>query len=86
MVQSPNDIVSNTSTGTLNNIVSFVSNKVIKDSGITAASITGGPFLPLAGGTMVAASTINSNSGSITNLSNLNGTALTNYIITTTDH
>ncbi|HRP36812.1 MAG TPA: hypothetical protein PLS50_03305 [Candidatus Dojkabacteria bacterium] len=46
------NIVSNTGTGALNNIVSFTSDKVIKDSGITAASITGGPFLPLAGGTM----------------------------------
>ena len=62
-----NDIVSNTSTGVLNNIVSFVSDKVIEDSGITAASITGGPFLPLAGGTMNLGVTINANAGAITN-------------------
>ena len=50
--RTADNIVSNTGTGVLDNIVSFTSDKVIKDSGITAASITGGPFLPLAGGTM----------------------------------
>ncbi len=35
-----NDIVSNTSSGTLNNLVSFVSSKVIKDSTIPATQIT----------------------------------------------
>ena len=35
-----NDIVSNTSTGTLNNLVSFLSNKVIKDTGFAASQIT----------------------------------------------
>lgn len=77
-----NDIISNTSTGTLNNIVTFVSDKVVKDSTIPISAISGYPYLPLAGGTMASAAIINSNSGSITNLTNLNGTALTNYIIT----
>ena len=33
-----NDVVSNTSTGTLNNLASFVSDKVIKDSGVSAST------------------------------------------------
>ena len=67
------NIVSNTGTGTLNNVVSFVSDKVIKDSGIASSTLSGGPFLPLAGGTMNLGATINANSSSITNLTNLNG-------------
>lgn len=35
-----NDIVSNTSTGVLNNVVSFVSDKQVKDSGIASSQIT----------------------------------------------
>ena len=47
-----NNVVSNPSTGVWNNVVAFTSDKVIKDTGITTASITGGPFLPSASGTM----------------------------------
>ena len=46
------NIITNTGSGTAGNIPSFVSSKVIQDSGISAASISGGPFLPLAGGIM----------------------------------
>lgn len=44
------NIVSNTSTGTLNNLVSFVSDKVIKDSGIPSSMISGdhSSLLPVA--------------------------------------
>ncbi len=76
-----NDIVSNTSTGVAGNLPSFVSSKVIGDTGITAASITGGPFLPLAGGTMTASAIVNSNNGSITNLTTIN-TKTTNDLVT----
>ena len=38
------NVISNTSPGTLNNIVSFVSDKVIKDSGIAASTLSGGLF------------------------------------------
>ena len=44
-----NDIVSNTSTGVTGNLPSFVSAKVIGDSGIVASTLTGGPFLKLDG-------------------------------------
>ena len=63
------NIVSNTGTGTAGNLASFVSDKVIQDSGIANT----GPWLPLAGGAMT---------GAITGLTSLNGTAVTNYIIT----
>src|SRR5690606_27852626 len=45
------NIITNTGSGTAGN-PSFVSSKVIQDSGISATSISGGPFLPLAGGIM----------------------------------
>jgi hypothetical protein len=47
---------------------------------LAAFNHTGGPFLPLAGGTMNASSTINSNSGNITNLTNLNGNPVSNLV------
>ncbi len=60
------DIVSNGGVGTSGNLASFVSNKVIQDSGIAASSVTtGGPYLLLAGGTM--AGTLNMNTNSISN-------------------
>ncbi len=52
------NIVANTGTATAGNVASFVSDKVIQDSGIVASTLSGGPFLPLAGGTMVLGSTI----------------------------
>ena len=58
------DIVSNTGTGVAGNLCSFVSDKVIQDSGIASSS---GPWLALAGGTMTAGATINMNTGPITN-------------------
>ncbi len=74
------NIVTNTGTGTLDNLASFVSNKVIKDSGISASS---GPWLPLAGGTMTASTgTINMNSSQLTNVS-LITPATTNLLIGT---
>ena len=75
------NVVSNTGTGSLNNIVAFTSDKVIKDSGIPSSSISGGPFLPLAGGTMTSGATVNSNNGAITNLSTINGKT-TNDLVT----
>ena len=46
------NIVSDTGSAVAGNIASYVSSKVIQDSGISAASISGGPFLPLSGGIM----------------------------------
>ena len=63
-----NDVVSNTSTETLNNLASFVSDKVIKDSGVSAST---GPWLPLAGGTMGGGIAMATNS--ITNIGNVSG-------------
>ncbi len=76
--RTADNIVSNTSTGVLNNIASFVSDKVIKDSGVSAST---GPWLPLAGGTMTASTgTINMNSSQLTNVS-LITPATTNILI-----
>src|SRR5690606_34890127 len=46
------NIVSDTGSALAGNIASYVSSKVIQDSGISAASISGGPFLLLSGGIM----------------------------------
>jgi len=64
--RTADNIVSNTGTGTLNNLASFVSDKVIKDSGISAST---GPWLPLAGGTMTG--DINMNSHDLTNVNKI---------------
>ena len=64
--RTADNIVSNTGTGTLNNLVSFVSDKVIKDSGISTSS---GPWLPLAGGTMTG--NINMNTHDLTNVNKI---------------
>jgi hypothetical protein len=45
------NIVSNDSTGATGNICTFLSDKVIQDSGVPISSVVG-PFLPTAGGTM----------------------------------
>lgn len=75
-----NDVISNTSTGVLNNLCSFVSDKVIKDSGIAASSVVG-PFLKLDGTTPMTGD-LDMNTHAISNVTNLNSTALSNYIIT----
>ncbi len=79
-----NSIVTGPASATGDNLASYdlTTGKIIKDSGIAASTISGGPFLPLAGGTMTSGATTNQNTGSLTNVTNLNGTALTNYIIT----
>ena len=43
------NLITNSGTGTLDNICSFTSDKIIKDSGIATSTLSGGPFLPLAG-------------------------------------
>ena len=55
----------------VNNIVSFTSAKIMKDSTIPISAISGYPYLPLAGGTMVGAIAIGTNS--ITNVGSLSG-------------
>ena len=57
--------------GTLNNIVSFTSDKIMKDSTIPISAISGYPYLPLAGGTMAGAIAMGTNS--ITNVGSLSG-------------
>ena len=74
-----NDIVSNTGTGTLNNIVVFTSDKIIKDSTIPISAISGYPYLPLAGGTMAGA--IAMGTKSITNVGSLSGAVHVQLII-----
>ena len=54
-----NDIVSNTSIRTLNNLCSFVSDKIIKDSTIPAAQITTNSFNIAANTSNIAANTTN---------------------------
>lgn len=52
--RSVDNVVSNAGGSTGSNICTFsgTTGKVIQDSGISSASLIGGPFLPLAGGTM----------------------------------
>jgi hypothetical protein len=66
-----NDVVSNTSTGAVGNIPSFVSAKVIGDSGIPASSISAGPFLKL-DGTSSMLGNINLNTNALTNVTTVN--------------
>ncbi len=64
-------IVTGPASATADDICSFnaTTGKIIKDSGIAASTLIGGPFLPLAGGTMTAGTgTINMNSSSLTNV------------------
>ncbi len=76
--RTADNIVSNTSTGVLNNLASFVSDKVIKDSGVSALT---GPWLPLAGGTMNAVTgTIDLNDNSLTHVSSITSPILDSNI------
>ncbi len=75
-------IVTGPASATGDNLASYnlTTGKIIKDSGISTTSVTGGPFLPLAGGTMVGG--INMNSNTITNVSSIAPDA-TNILIGT---
>ena len=75
-----NDIVSNTSTGVTGNLPSFVSAKVIGDSGIVASTLTGGPFLKL-DGTSSMLGGINLNTNALTNVTTIN-TKTANDLVT----
>lgn len=66
--RTADNIVSNLGISIDSNVAMFagVSGKVVKDSGVTIASVTGGPFLALTGGTMSGAIAMGTN-----NLSNI---------------
>jgi hypothetical protein len=74
-----NDLVTGPASATNNNLCSFnlTTGKVIKDSGISTTSVTGGPFLPLAGGTMTG----NLNMG-VQNLTNVNSISTSSATVT----
>ncbi len=77
------DVVTGPVTAVNDNICSFnlATGKIIKDSGISTTSITGGPFLPLGGGTMSGGIAMGNNS--ITGISLLSPNA-TNILYGTT--
>lgn len=58
-----------TSTGVSGNLASYSSASNIQDSGIASSSVSGGPFLPLAGGMM--SGTLNMNTNPLTNVTSL---------------
>ena len=66
------NLVTNAGAGTLDNIVSFTSDKIIKDSGIAASTLSGGPFLPLAGGAMT---------GGVTGMTTLNTKTVNDIVV-----
>jgi hypothetical protein len=62
-------VINSSLAGVAGNIPEFVNATNLSDSGIAASTLTGGPFLPLAGGTM--AGDINMNSHNITNVNDI---------------
>ena len=75
------NVVTNTGTSVSGDVCSFsgTGGKLITDSGIVASTLTGGPFLPLAGGVMTG--DINFNSAhNITNLVDINGIVANNLV------
>ncbi len=78
-----NDIVTGPASAGNNNLCSYnlTTGKIIQDSGITTISVTGGPFLPLAGGIMtVNTGHIDMNISELRNVSKIS-TATSNILI-----
>ena len=72
------NVVTNSGSGVSGNIPSFSSSKVIQDSGIAASTLSGGPFLPLTGGTL--SGNLNMGTNSISNVTSLNSKTVNDIV------